>query len=122
MNPCTAPPTPAGRCSSSPTSPIPGIFVFTDAHHPLTDPITLRAVKDAAQRADTGQTILLAAPRPLMPPELESLAVPWTLRPPDRSELAAMVRRTVEDLAATRTGVHLAGGRRVAPSSTPSPG
>ncbi|MCJ7725822.1 MAG: AAA family ATPase, partial [Acidimicrobiia bacterium] len=85
----------------------PGIFVFTDAHHPLQDPITLRAVKDAAQRAERRQTILLVAPNPGMPPELESLAVPWTLRPPDRTELAAMVRRAAEDLAATRTPVRL---------------
>jgi len=85
----------------------PGIFVFTDAHHPLENPVTLRAVKDAALRADRGQTILLAAPRPGMPPELESLAVPWTLRPPDRVELSAMVRRAAEDLAATRTTVQL---------------
>ena len=33
----------------------PGIFVFTDAHHPLRDPITLRAVKDAALRAEPGR-------------------------------------------------------------------
>lgn len=87
-----------------------GIFVFTDAHHPLRDPVTLRAVKDAAQRAERGQTIVLTTPRPEMPPELESVAVPWTLRPPDRAELAAMVRRTVEDLAATRTEVQLGVG------------
>jgi hypothetical protein len=85
----------------------PGVFVLTDAHHPLRDPITLRAVKDAAQRADRGQTIVMTAPRMEVPPELESLAVPWILRPPDRAELAAMVRRTVEDLTATRRPVHL---------------
>ncbi|MBU1227894.1 MAG: AAA family ATPase [Actinobacteria bacterium] len=85
----------------------PGIFVFTDAHHPLEDPVTLRAVKDAAMTATPGQTIVLSTPRPVMPPELESLAVPWTLRPPDRSELAAMVRTALEDLTATRTPVRL---------------
>jgi len=85
----------------------PGIFVFTDAHHPLQDPVTLRAVKDAALQAESGQTIVLTAPRPTMPPELESLAVPWVLRPPDRSELRAMVRRTSEDLIAVRTAVRL---------------
>ncbi|MCB2224885.1 MAG: AAA family ATPase [Actinobacteria bacterium] len=85
----------------------PGVFVFTDAHHPLRDPVTLRAVKDAAQRAERGQTLLLTSPAATVPPELESLAVPWTLRPPERSELAAMVRRAVEDLAATRTPVRL---------------
>lgn len=85
----------------------PGVFVFTDAHHPLQDPVTLRAVKDAAQRAQRGQTVVLTAPRLEVPPELESVAVPWTLRPPGRDELAAMVRRTVEDLTATRTEVRL---------------
>ena len=83
----------------------PGVFVFTDAHHPLQDPVTLRAVKDAAQAARKGQTLVLAGPRMPMPPELEGVAVPWTMRPPGRTEMAAMVRRTIEDLTATRTTV-----------------
>lgn len=80
----------------------PGIFVFADAHHALQDPVVLRAVKDAAQRAETGQTIVLTAPRMEIPPELESMGVPWTLRPPGRSEVSTMVRRTIEDLAVRR--------------------
>jgi AAA+ superfamily predicted ATPase len=77
----------------------PGIFVFADAHHALQDPVVLRAVKDSAQRAEPGQTLVLTGPAMEVPPELESVGVPWTLRPPDRSEVARMVRRTVEDLA-----------------------
>jgi AAA+ superfamily predicted ATPase len=92
----------------------PGIFVFTDAHHPLRDPVTLRAVKDAAAGAEHGQTLVLASPRLDVPPELESVAVPWTLRPPGRDELAPMVRRTVEDLAATRTTVELGAAEEAA--------
>jgi hypothetical protein len=92
----------------------PGVFVFTDAHHPLQDPVTLRAVKDAAGRAERGQTLVLSAPRMEVPPELESLAVPWTLRPPGRDEMAAMVRRTVEDLTATRQPVGLTASEEAA--------
>ena len=92
----------------------PGIFVFTDAHHPLQDPVTLRGVKDAAQRAETGQTVVLCTPRPVMPPELESLAVPWSLRPPGRRELAAVVRRAVEDQTATRAAAPLTAAEEAA--------
>ena len=78
----------------------PGVFVFADAHHVLTDPVVLRFVKDCAQRANRGQTLILTAPHADLPPELRGIAVPWVLRPPDRDELAALVRRTVDDLAA----------------------
>jgi SpoVK/Ycf46/Vps4 family AAA+-type ATPase len=85
--------------------PDPGLFVFVDAHHAIEDPVVLRAVKDAAQQAESGQTVLLAGPGLEIPPELESLAVPWTLRPPGKAEIARMVRRTVEDLTARRMAV-----------------
>jgi len=78
----------------------PGVFVFADAHHVLTDPVVLRFVKDCAQRAGRGQTLILTAPHADIPPELRGTAVPWVLRPPGRDELAALVRRTVDDLAA----------------------
>jgi AAA+ superfamily predicted ATPase len=92
----------------------PGVFVLTDAHHPLQDPVTLRAVKDAAQAAGKGQTLVLAAPRMAMPPELEGVAVPWTMRPPGRAEMAAMVRRAVEDLTVTRATVGLTAAEEAA--------
>jgi AAA+ superfamily predicted ATPase len=79
--------------------PDPGIFVFADAHHAIADPVVLRSVKDTAQQADRDQTLVLTGPDRTVPPELEGLAVPWTLRPPDEKELARLVRRTVEDLA-----------------------
>jgi AAA+ superfamily predicted ATPase len=78
----------------------PGIFVFLDVSQHLTDPIVLRAVKDTAQRADPGQTIVLTAPNLEVPAELKGIAVPWRLRPPDENELARLVRRTLEDLSA----------------------
>jgi hypothetical protein len=77
----------------------PGVFVFVDAHHAIADPVVLRAVKDTAQQAEGGQTIVLTGPERQVPPELEGLGVPWTLRPPTEAELARLVRRTVEDLA-----------------------
>lgn len=77
----------------------PGVFVFADAHHALTDPVVLRSVKDGALGAERGQTMVLTAPRREVPPELEGLAIPWRLRPPSDEELAALVRRTTDDLA-----------------------
>ena len=77
----------------------PGVFVFADAHHALTDPVVLRSVKDSALAAERGQTLILTAPHQQVPPELDGLAVPWRLRPPDDEELGRLVRRTIDDLA-----------------------
>ncbi len=78
----------------------PGIFVFLDITQHLTDPIVLRAVKDTAQRAEPGQTIVLTAPSLDVPAELKGMAVPWTLRPPGQDEIAGLIRRTLDDLSA----------------------
>lgn len=78
----------------------PGIFVFLDITHHLSDPIVLRAVKDTAQRAQPGQTIVLTASSLVVPAELRGIAVPWTLRPPGEDELNNLVQRTLADLSA----------------------
>lgn len=78
----------------------PGVFVFCDAQMLCADPVALRGVKDAARAAEPGQTIVLAGPSLAVPPELKGVALPWSLRPPDDDELAALVRGLVADLAA----------------------
>jgi hypothetical protein len=78
----------------------PAVFVFADVHHALQDPVTVRRIKELAQAARRGQTIVLTAPVFRVPPELEGLAIPWELRPPDHDELLALVRRTLDDLRA----------------------
>ena len=77
----------------------PAVFVFADAQHVLEDPVVVRRIKELAQEAKPGRTIVLTAPGRVLPGELKGLALPWTLSPPTKEELDEMVRRTLEDLA-----------------------
>jgi hypothetical protein len=79
----------------------PGVFVFADAHPALADPLTVRAVKESAQKADPGQTIVLTAPHHTVPPELEEIAVAWSLRPPSDGELDSLVGRALQGLGSS---------------------
>jgi AAA+ superfamily predicted ATPase len=85
----------------------PGVFVLADSHHALADSIVVRKCKELAQAARPGQTLVLTAPAPVMPDELRGLGLPWSLKPPSRTELAAVVRHTMEDLAARKVAVAL---------------
>jgi hypothetical protein len=85
----------------------PAVFVFADVHHALQDPVTVRRIKELAQAARRGQTIVLTAPVFRIPPELEGLAIPWDLRPPDRDELRGLVGKTLDDLRARNFPVAL---------------
>ena len=76
----------------------PGVFVFADAHAAIADPIVLRSVKETAQTAGPGRTIVLTAPHHIIPPELEGIAVAWKHQPPTEAELAELVRRTITRL------------------------
>ena len=78
----------------------PGVFVFCDSQTLLSDPVARRAVKDAAGSAEPGQTIVLAGPDLVIPPELKGVALPWSLRPPTDDELLDLVRGAMSDLAA----------------------
>ncbi|MEW6059030.1 MAG: AAA family ATPase [Actinomycetota bacterium] len=77
----------------------PGVFVMADIHSSFTDPVVVRRIKEIAQKAKPGQTLVLTGPRALIPPELQGLALPWTLEPPTRAELESLVRRTIDELA-----------------------
>ncbi len=74
----------------------PGVFVFADVHPLLNDALVIRRIKEIAQGARRGQTLVLTGPRNEVPPEIESLAHQWSLKPPDREELHALVSRTLE--------------------------
>jgi AAA+ superfamily predicted ATPase len=78
----------------------PGVFVMADAHKTLGDPVVLRRVKEFAQDGTPGKTLILTTPTGEVPPELEGLALPWTLKPPSREELTELVNRTADDLRA----------------------
>ncbi|MDH3397517.1 MAG: AAA family ATPase [Acidimicrobiia bacterium] len=78
----------------------PGVFVFTDVHPHLSDSLVVRRIKEIAQTGRRGQTLVLTGPRNEVPPEIESLAHQWSLKPPDRDELSALVKRTLDTFAA----------------------
>ncbi len=85
----------------------PAIFVFADIHSYLDAPPVVRAVKELAQVAREGQTIVLTAPKRTVPTELNGLALPWNLSPPGTDELGRLIARTLEDLTARRFTVDL---------------
>lgn len=76
-----------------------GVFVFADVEYALADPVVVRQLKEIGQGARPGRTLVLAGPRRTMPAPLEGVALSWTLEPPGREEIEAMVRRTIDDLA-----------------------
>ncbi|NNF89193.1 MAG: AAA family ATPase [Acidimicrobiia bacterium] len=88
----------------------PAVFVFADIHPHLDDARVVRAVKELAQAAREGQTIVLTAPSRTIPEELNGLALPWNLSPPDDEELRRLVRRTLDDLVERRFTVDIDDG------------
>ncbi|RZV46119.1 MAG: AAA family ATPase, partial [Acidimicrobiia bacterium] len=67
-------------------------------------------VKELAQAAREGQTIVLTAPSRTIPEELNGLALPWNLSPPGDEELRRLVRRTLDDLVERRFTVDIDDG------------
>ncbi len=86
----------------------PGVFVFADLG--FDDPLVVRHVKELAQRARPGQTVVVTGVAPVVPPELAGLVMPWSLRPPDQDELERLVRRTIRDLSRRGIAVGLDDG------------
>jgi AAA+ superfamily predicted ATPase len=89
----------------------PGVFVFRDFCTFLQNPVVTRRVKELAQAARPGQTVVLTGPRPQIPAELAELALRWTLPPLDHEGLAGVVQRTLENLA--MQGVRVTGDPKV---------
>lgn len=85
----------------------PAVFVFADIHPHLDNPAVVRAVKELAQAAREGQTIVLTTPTRTIPAELNGLALPWNLSPPGEEELMRLVQRTLKDLTERRFTVQL---------------
>jgi ATP-dependent 26S proteasome regulatory subunit len=78
----------------------PGVFVFADFSTFLQNPVVVRQIKELAQAAKPGQTVVLTGSHPDVPPELADLALRWTLPPLDREEVAGVVRHTLDQLRA----------------------
>jgi AAA+ superfamily predicted ATPase len=86
----------------------PGVFVFTDAQRLLDDPLVLRRVKEIAQAARRGQTLVVTGSGHEVPAELGDLALPWVEPAPDVTELEATVNRVLAELTAERIAVQVA--------------
>ena len=92
----------------------PGVFVFFDVHPAMADPIVVRLVKEIAEAAKPGQTLILTGPAPTVPPELAGVALPWKLLPPTPEEVRDLVRQTVQHLVIRNLTVELDEGAEAA--------
>ena len=81
----------------------PGVFFFADFSTCLQNPVVTRRVKEIAQASRPGQTLVLTGPRPDVPPEVADVALRWTMPPLDRDAIAEVVRRVLDELAASGT-------------------
>jgi AAA+ superfamily predicted ATPase len=90
----------------------PGVYVLLDVKSELADPVAVRSVKDVAQAAKPGQTLVLAAAERLDLPDLAGVAVPFTLEPPEADELKGLVDQTLAGLVARNIPVSLDDAQR----------
>ena len=90
----------------------PGVFVFNDVQHVLEDAMVVRRIKEIAQEARPGVTVVLAVAALKIPPELDGLALPWKLQPPTREEIQEIVDRNLKDLAQRGISVALSDAER----------
>jgi AAA+ superfamily predicted ATPase len=76
----------------------PSVFVFLDVKAALADAKVVRRLKEFVLEEPVGQTIVLTSPDLTMPAELDGVALPWTLEPPDVQEVATLVRQVTGEL------------------------
>jgi SpoVK/Ycf46/Vps4 family AAA+-type ATPase len=75
-----------------------GIYVLSDFHHYLEEPVHIRLLKDIAlEHSETGSTIILMSHEIKMPPELKKYSADFNLALPDIKELEQMVRDTATE-------------------------
>jgi len=71
----------------------PWTVVLCDPGPLLADATAVRHLKELAQRATPGQSVVLVGARLAVPSELDGLARPWTLPAPTTADLTAAVER-----------------------------
>lgn len=71
-----------------------GIYLLLDFHPFLDNPVLVRHIREIARTGDGhhARTLVMVSPELKLPIELEAVALRFTLRPPERDALAAMVR------------------------------
>jgi AAA+ superfamily predicted ATPase len=82
-----------------------GVFVLNDIRPSLADAAVVRRIKEIALAARPGQSLVITGTTAEVPPELDGIALPWTLEPPSKQEVEAMVRQAVADLTARKFAV-----------------
>ncbi|WP_052426043.1 AAA family ATPase [Cellulomonas carbonis] len=81
-------------------STMPAVYVLLDVHPFLTDPVTVRLLKDVCLNpARVPRTLVLVSHRVELPPEVEHLAARVEVLPPDRAEREAIVDRAAHEWA-----------------------
>jgi len=90
----------------------PAVYVFADCAKLLADPKGVRRIKEIARETWLGRTIVLAGSDIEIPADLRGLALTWTLRPPSRDELQALVGRTLGDLEKRNFPIQLSASER----------
>jgi ATP-dependent 26S proteasome regulatory subunit len=83
----------------------PVVAVFLDAEPVLNDVVALRAVKEIANANMPGRTLVLTGVGSQIPSELTSVAVAWTLKAADRTEMRQVIDRVLKAMGSTSLGV-----------------
>lgn len=74
----------------------PLVGVFLDAAPVLSDPITVRVLKEVSGAGMQGRTIVLTGVGAQVPPGLDGIGVTWRLPPPSREEMREVVERVLQ--------------------------
>jgi hypothetical protein len=86
----------------------PGIYVLSDFHPYLGDPVHVRLIKDIAlNHTEVPHTLVLLSHAVELPPELEAHAARFELSMPDRDALQALVVAEAKAWAARNPGRHV---------------
>jgi len=84
---------------------IPGIYILTDFHPYLGDPVHVRLLKDIAiSYDDVRHTVVLVSHEISIPPELQKFSARTQLALPTKDELAAIVRQVARDWSEENRG------------------
>jgi ATPase family associated with various cellular activities (AAA) len=86
-------------------TPMPGIYVLLDFHPYLSDPVSVRMLKDVAQGYDqVARTVVLMSHEVTLPEELESFATRMHLAQPSVGERQMIVKRVAQEWSKANPG------------------
>ena len=91
-----------------------GVYVFLDAGPLLDDPVAVRRTKELAHDPVPGRTVMLTGLGSTVPDALAPEAALFRPKPPDVTELAALLDRTVAGLTRSGMAIRLTSSARAA--------